>query len=306
MAEIQYSETIAQNVRGRVVVLTGGAQGIGAATVTLLHSLRAHVVFGDVADSASKELEASLSVSQQPNPNSGTVHFVKTDVCSYPDQLALFDDAFRRYGRVDAGITCAGVIGDLDIFDPSKLTIEAVREESPSLNKTLNINLISAMHFARIATAYITASPRLPGPFTPSLTFTSSVAGIAWATSMPCYSASKHGLLGLSRALSFSPSPTGIRSNTICPSATNTALVSSALRRMWTGALGLSFQEPSDVARYIVQCVADSALNGKALLVARGEARDIEKGLEECAEGWMGEENAREWRLLKDVVKSKV
>ncbi|KAK0611271.1 hypothetical protein B0T14DRAFT_488132 [Immersiella caudata] len=302
MTEIQYSETVAHNVRSRVVVVTGGAQGIGAATVTLLHGLGAHVVFGDISESAGEKLEKSLSNPPESNPSSGTAHFVKTNVCSYADQLALFEAAFHRHGRVDAAITCAGILDDPDLFDPSKLTLDAVREESSVITNALNTNLLSAVHFSRLALAYITASPALLGDFTPSLTFTSSITGIFWASSMACYSTSKHGLVGLSRTLSQNPSP--IRSNAICPSATNTSIVSDALREMWTGQLGLSMQEPSDVAKYIVQCVADSTLNGKTVVVARGEARDVDEVLEGSVERWMGEENAREWRLLKGLAVS--
>jgi len=128
MAEVKYSETLAQNVRGRVVVLTSGAQGIGAATVTLLHSLGAHIIFGDISQTAGAELEASLSALRKSSPDRGTAHFMHADVCNYVDQLALFDDAFRLHGRVDAGVTCAGVPDQPSWFDPSTLTLEAVRE----------------------------------------------------------------------------------------------------------------------------------------------------------------------------------
>jgi NAD(P)-dependent dehydrogenase (short-subunit alcohol dehydrogenase family) len=128
MAEIEYSEAVAQNVRGRVIVVTEGARGIGGETVTLLHGLGAHVVFGDVLESAGTELVSSLSSSQLAKPAGGSVYFVKTNVCSYAGQLALFEDAFRRHGRVDAAVTCAGVLDHPDWFDPSKLTLDAVRD----------------------------------------------------------------------------------------------------------------------------------------------------------------------------------
>jgi NAD(P)-dependent dehydrogenase (short-subunit alcohol dehydrogenase family) len=185
MAEVEFSETVAQSVRGRVVVVTGGAQGIGAATVTLLHSLGARVVFGDIDVCIGAELEASLSENQQNNPGSGATHFVKVDVCSYTDQLALFEDAFRRYGRVDAGVTCAAVTDNLAWFDPATLTVDDVRTESAAINAAINTNFTSVAHFTRLAMAYMNASPVLPGDFTPSLTLTSSLAGITWATGQP-------------------------------------------------------------------------------------------------------------------------
>ncbi|KAK4443890.1 hypothetical protein QBC34DRAFT_416310 [Podospora aff. communis PSN243] len=303
MAEIEYSEAVAQNVCARVIVVTGGARGIGGETVTLLHRLGAHVVFGDVLESAGTKLASSLSSSQPAKPSGGSAHFVKTNVCSYADQLALFAEAFRRHGRVDAAVTCAGVLDHPGWFDPSMLTLDAVQEESSAITTALNTNLISAVHFSRLAIAYITASPPLPGDFIPSLTFTASIAGIFWAPSMPCYSTSKHGLVGLSRTLSHNPIP--IRSNSICPSATNTQILSDYTRKTWTGHLDLPMQEPADVAKYIVQCVADSTLSGKTVVVARGEACDVDEPLDRCAATWIGEENAREWKLLRSLEPSK-
>ncbi|KAK0640615.1 hypothetical protein B0T16DRAFT_495500 [Cercophora newfieldiana] len=94
MARITYPPSLGQSLKGRVVVITGGAQGIGASIVEHLHSLGAHVIFGDIADVPGTELASSLS----------TAHFVHTDVTSYADQLALFESAFTHHGSIDAAV----------------------------------------------------------------------------------------------------------------------------------------------------------------------------------------------------------
>ena len=76
-SEIEHSKNTAQNLKGRVFVITRGAQGIDATSGALLRSLGALIVFGDIMQSAGNKLETSLLRLRQSSPNSGTAHFVK-------------------------------------------------------------------------------------------------------------------------------------------------------------------------------------------------------------------------------------
>jgi NAD(P)-dependent dehydrogenase (short-subunit alcohol dehydrogenase family) len=87
---------------GQVVVLTGGASGIGAATVRLLHSKGAKVIFGDVNAAGAEEVIKATS--------SDSVHFQKCDASNYGDNLALFKMALQKYGRVNHAVANAGLI----------------------------------------------------------------------------------------------------------------------------------------------------------------------------------------------------
>ena len=100
----------------------------------------AHVVFGDVVEDASRELEAELSPGAQ---------FVVCDSSNYADQLNLFKTAFDKYGRVDIVIANAGISIPQDIFDPaSDFTQE------PSM-KEIDINLVGSIFSARIGMHYL-------------------------------------------------------------------------------------------------------------------------------------------------------
>jgi NAD(P)-dependent dehydrogenase (short-subunit alcohol dehydrogenase family) len=88
--------------KASAVVLTGGASGIGAATVRLLHEHGAIVVFGDVDSTKAESLISSLP--------SASIDFVRTDVTSYSDNLNLFELALSKYGHVDHAIANAGLI----------------------------------------------------------------------------------------------------------------------------------------------------------------------------------------------------
>jgi NAD(P)-dependent dehydrogenase (short-subunit alcohol dehydrogenase family) len=85
-----------------VVVLTGCANGIGAATVKLFHSKDAKIVFGEVNVAGAEEV-----IKQTP---SESVHFQKCDAGDYGDNLALFKTALQKYGHIDHAVANAGII----------------------------------------------------------------------------------------------------------------------------------------------------------------------------------------------------
>lgn len=76
MTAIPFSQQTLDSLSGKVVVLTGGAQGVGAATVQLAHDAGAHVFFGDWADDKGRQVEAAV----RSGNGSGSVTFQKVDV----------------------------------------------------------------------------------------------------------------------------------------------------------------------------------------------------------------------------------
>lgn len=83
------------------------------------------------------------------------------------------------------------------------------------------------------------------------------------------------------------------RFNAVCPSATDTGLVPEPVKAMWVGA-GFRMQPPADVARYIVQTLADDGMNGRVAIAAGGKAWETEGELEKVRSAWLGYENAHE------------
>ncbi|KAK0724835.1 hypothetical protein B0H67DRAFT_657632 [Lasiosphaeris hirsuta] len=292
MAEILYSETLAQRLRGKVVVMTGGAQGIGAATVAQLHALGAHVFFGDWDVTHGAKLEDDLRA--KANPQGGSAHFRQLDVRDYSSQLALFDAAYRAHGQIDVAISCAAVKEPSGYFEPADLDLESVRKEPSAINDAMAINLTSVLHFTRLALAHMKSSPAPAPPFTRSITLISSIAGITEAPGLFAYGAAKHGVIGLMRALRpWAPVRYGVRVNAICPWATDTQLLSGVKGR-WA-AEKMPLNTPDDVARQIMQSAADATLNGTAVFVTGGQGFDTEEGVDRCRPKWMGEENAAEF-----------
>ena len=184
---------------------TGGALGIGAEVVRLCHAAGAHVFFGDVLVDAGEALARELSSDSKPH-----VVFVPTDVSDYQSNLRLFDTAYEKCGRVDHAASVAGVGERGNIVD-SGLTLESVRQEPKESMTVLGVNFVGPIYFSRIASVYL----RQPGlddksstsTADKSLTLVSSVAGFTEAPGLYVYSATKHGVYGLMRALRKSETP---------------------------------------------------------------------------------------------------
>ena len=238
-----------RKLQGKVVVLTGGANGIGAATVRLLHGVGALVVFGDLATSAAETLLSSLG-----HPD--TITFLTTDVTKYADQLGLFKTAHRKYGRVDHAVPLAGLVEQGKWFDPD-LTLETVEREETT--RVLDVNLLAVMNFARIAVVYL-RHQKDPNA-DKSLTLISSVAGIIEAPGLWVYQCSKHGVAGLLRTMRKPIyARDGIRVNAVYPDATDTVLARAIVaiyRRT-----GLPVNTPNDVAVVILGLMCDVTVNG--------------------------------------------
>ncbi|KAK4184372.1 hypothetical protein QBC35DRAFT_441555 [Podospora australis] len=289
MAEIAFSESVTDDkLRGKVVVLTGGAQGIGAATVELLYTKGAHVFFGDWDEQKGQQVTKRLQ--SQSTKNGGSVSFRRVDVRNHDMQLALFDDAKNAHGCIDIAIQCVGVAEPAGWFEPEDLNLESVRKEPIPIKDNVEINLTSVLWFSRIALAYLKGDGTDKN-FSKSIVLTSSIAGITEAPGLFAYSSAKHGVIGTMRALRrFAPAKYGVRANAICPWATDTQLL-SGVKESWEKQ-SMPMNTPVDVAKMILQCAADGELNGKAVFVAGGRGFDTEEGIDRMLPQWMGEENA--------------
>jgi NAD(P)-dependent dehydrogenase (short-subunit alcohol dehydrogenase family) len=214
-------------LKNKVVVMTGGTSGIGAATVKLLLSHGAKVVFGDIAP-----------------PKDSQGDFLRTNVTKYEDNLALFKFAFEKYGRADhAVIANAGVIEQPGWFQPDG--IDSLQQAPAEM--VLDVNLRGMLYFAHIAVQYLAAGRDGADK---SLTLLSSQGGFKEAPSLFVYQSTKHGVLGLMRSLrSYVPDTFGVRTNAICPSMTTTQMVAS-IQGGWIDG-GNPVNQPEDIGEVV-------------------------------------------------------
>jgi NAD(P)-dependent dehydrogenase (short-subunit alcohol dehydrogenase family) len=232
----------AHRLEGRVAVVTGGASGIGLATVRRFAAEGAHVVIGDVDSDAGKTAA----------DEAGGL-FVATDVTDPAAVENLFRQADDTYGSVDIAFNNAGISPpeDASILDTG---LEAWR-------KVQEVNLTSVYLCCKAAIPYMQRQGR--GSIINTASF---VAVMGAATSQISYSASKGGVLAMTRELGVEFARQGIRVNALCPGPVNTPLLTElfasdperAQRRMVHVPMG-RFGEPDEIAAAVAFLASDDA-----------------------------------------------
>jgi NAD(P)-dependent dehydrogenase (short-subunit alcohol dehydrogenase family) len=227
---------------GRVAVVTGGGSGIGLASVRRLAADGASVVVADIDPDTGAAAAAEVD---------GL--FVRTDVTSEPEVAALFTTAVERYGAVDISFHNAGISPP---EDDSILTtgLEAWR-------RVQEVNLTSVYLCCREVLGHMRRQGR--GSIINTASF---VAVMGSATSQISYTASKGGVVALSRELGVQFARQGIRVNALCPGPVNTPLLRElfaadpqrAQRRLVHVPMG-RFGEPAEIAAAVAFLASDDA-----------------------------------------------
>ena len=248
---------LTQRLAGKVAVITGGASGIGLATARRMRAEGATIVIGDIDPKTGKEVADDLG---------GT--FVPVDVS---DEIAvnnLFDTAAATYGSVDIAFNNAGLSPpDDDLIENTEL---------PAWQKVQDINLKSVYLCCRAALRHMV--PAQKGSIINTASF---VAVMGSATSQISYTASKGGVLAMSRELGVQFARQGIRVNALCPGPVNTPLLQElfakdperAARRLVHVPMG-RFAEPAELAAAVAFLASDdsSFITGSTFLVDGGIA----------------------------------
>ncbi|GAA2993326.1 3-oxoacyl-ACP reductase [Actinokineospora diospyrosa] len=227
---------------GRVAVVTGGASGIGLASVRRLASEGARVVVADVDTDGGSAAAAEVD---------GL--FVRVNVTSEDEVRALFQTAFDTYGSVDIAFNNAGISPP---EDDSILTtgLDAWR-------RVQEVNLTSVYLCSKYAIEHMRRAGK--GSVINTASF---VAVMGAATSQISYTASKGGVLAMSRELGVQFAREGIRVNALCPGPVNTPLLRElfaadperAARRLVHIPLG-RFAEPEEIAAAVAFLASDDS-----------------------------------------------
>jgi NAD(P)-dependent dehydrogenase (short-subunit alcohol dehydrogenase family) len=233
---------LTRRLAGRVAVITGGGSGIGLAAGRRMRAEGASIVVADIDRDAGAAAADELS---------GL--FVPTDVADEDSVNALFDTAAQACGSVDIAFNNAG------ISPPEDDLIE--NTEADAWQRVQDVNLKSVYLCCRAALRHMV--PAGKGSIVNTASF---VAVLGSATSQISYTASKGGVLAMSRELGVQFARHGIRVNALCPGPVNTPLLQElfakdperAARRLVHVPVG-RFAEPDEIAAAVAFLASDDA-----------------------------------------------
>lgn len=191
-------------MKGKTVIITGAASGIGKSTAALFAKQGANVVISDIQDEEGKATMDSIVA------NGGKASFFKTDVSRPEEMEALVNFAVKTYGRLDIAVNNAGIGGELNPI--ADMSIEGWQ-------KVISVNLNSLFYGMKYQIAAMLKSGG------GSIVNISSILGAVGFAGSSGYTAAKHGVVGLTQTAALEYSAQNIRVNAVGPGFIETPLL---------------------------------------------------------------------------------
>lgn len=196
------------SMSGRVITVTGGASGIGAATANILAARGAAVIVADINDVEGERVVARILA------EGGTASYLHTDVSCEEDVVAMVQCAVTRYGGLHGAFNNAGM---------ASRGIELIKMSLENWQEMIAINLTSVFLCMKHQIAHMLEHGG------GVVLNTSSGAGVVGVPGGIDYTAAKHGVVGLTRAAAIDYSAKGVRVNALLPGGVDTPMLNLAM-----------------------------------------------------------------------------
>jgi NAD(P)-dependent dehydrogenase (short-subunit alcohol dehydrogenase family) len=243
---------------GKVALVTGGTSGIGRETALLFSKRGAKVV---VAGRRQSEGNGTVELIRSAG---GEGLFVKTDVSKATDVKALVEKTVEAFGGLDCAFNNAGIEGNW---------VPIVDQAEADWDRTIDINLKGTWLCLKFEMQQMLKQGR-PG----AIVNNSSVAGFIGSQGAATYSASKHGVLGLTKAAALEVAKDGIRVNAVCPAVIETPMADRLFGEPEARKMALGFHplgrlgNPREVAEAVLWMCSSAAgfMTGQSLVLDGG------------------------------------
>jgi len=235
-------------LKNKVSIVTGAGSGLGREMALLFAKEGGCLVVAEMKEDSGQAVAAEI------RKQGGSVLFVQVDVSRSADTKRMVEETLRAFGRIDILVNNAGI-------NPSRVPVVETSEEHWDL--TVGVNLKGVFLCSRAVL------PEMMRRKQGSILHIASAAGLIGCSSRAAYSASKGGVVGLTRSMAVDYAPFGIRVNSLCPGFVETELTHDyfeARRKdpaAWQHIIGLHALDrigrPSDVAYAALFLVSDEA-----------------------------------------------
>ncbi|EOA81156.1 uncharacterized protein SETTUDRAFT_182182 [Exserohilum turcica Et28A] len=270
----------------KTILITGGSSGIGLATATLISTINPQ--------------HSLILLDLQPPPASfkhspARLLFHKCDITSWTSQRAGFAAGYAKFGRIDAVFVNAGITEHGDQFFTD--TLDASGELAEPDRRVLKVDMDAASDTTKLAIHYLRKNGNDGG----AIVLTTSFAGYLASAGAPLYSAAKHGIVGLMRALKQECAKVSISISVVAPAITVTPILLA--NNPFIGATspdtyaadmekaGVPINKPESIALAVCWLLNEGQkANGAGIFVQANKFWDLERGLAKSREAWMGKE----------------
>lgn len=242
--------------KGKTAIVTGGASGLGRATVEYFISQDANAVVLDLNDEAGRQLE---------DENSGTVAYINTNVTDEADVGKALAFALEKFGSVDIAVNCAGIATPGKVLDR-----EGNRNPLAQFQKIIAVNLVGTYNVLSHAAAAMQVNEPNSDGERGVIINTASVAAFEGQIGQAAYAASKGGVASLALPAARELARSGIRVMTIAPGFIHTPLfdgLPEAAVESLTGQVVFPKRlgQPAEYAKLAGHIVENAYLNGETI-----------------------------------------